>query len=586
MALNKKILHEKSDRIDEETLKLDFPRVEKILLLLDKSINIMKIFSFQHENVKNFVDQTFNSLKEFLEDHLMLDLEVDEFSFKYEGEIVFADNQIDKSLPYLFFKDGTLNLFIKRAVSREEFDKFLEVILTNAVLPSEEGDIVFSIWEKDFINIDYLATDEFLAAKIGVGMDSLKYEMDPDSLVSGSVELNPKDKQKETDNNLPESKATRKALIRKLNEPFDEGSIKTDLSETEVIALENMIESHREMSSQDEQVALYIELLYLDQRPENFLATVIALGNLLEDFIKRGDFERASMAMDSIGEIRKALIEKKGDSLSVLKGFYENIRKPDFLNSIKKAFYLIDIFQYDYFLSCLTHIGPASLPMVVDLCDENKDEVFLIKVSDFLKNIGREDATALMNIISENRPELTKHAISALGSSHDPKAVQYLSRLVKSSDSSVKKEAINALGDCPDSASAMALLSLLSGKDENIRILAAQNLNLFSDDAVVIKFMRIIRDKSFQKKGPLEKRILLELLKDIQVPETMKVFQSFIKKPRFFFSSKQIQTSKIVAAVLKGFSSEEARRILESGTRLRNRKIRKACQDALSLPVE
>ena len=583
--VNKKTLLNKPGRVDEETLKLEISKIEKILNLLDKTVNIMKIFSFRHENVKNFVDQTFDSLLEFFEDHLMLDLEIKEFSFEYQGETVFTDTQIDRSLPYLFFKDGTLYLYLKRGLSREEFEEFLKVIHTNTILPPEESDIVFSIWEKDFVNIDYLATDEFLAAKIGVGMKPLKYEVDTDNLFTGSMGLNPEDKQslsgEGTASGLSGAAATRRSLVQEMNEPFDNKIAISDLSKSEVTILENMIESNREMSSQDELIALYIELLYLDQRPENFSEILTALESLLEDLIKKGDFERVSWAMDSVREVRETLIQEKGESLSILDEFYKNIRKSESLTLIKKAFYLIDVFQYDYFLNYLTHVGPASLQMIVDLYDENKDEVFLVKISDYLKDIARQDASSLISIISENRPEMTKYAISALGLSNDPKAVHYLSQLVRSADSFVKKEAIQALGMSSDTAAAMVLLSLLSAKNRDIRILAAQNLSPSPDDAVVIKLMRIIREKSFQKRSTIEKRALLEFSGKLHNSEVIKVFQSFIKKPGLFFRSRQIQTGQITAAVLKTINLKEAYSILESGTRLRNKKIRQACQDAL-----
>ncbi len=592
MMGKKKTLLNKPGMDDKETLKLDIPKIEKILNLLDKTVNIMKIFSFQHENVKNFVDQTYNSLLEFFEDRLMIDLEIKEFSFEYQGETVFKDTQIDKSLPYLFFKDGTLNLYLKRGLSREEFEEFLKVINTNTMLPPEESDIVFSIWEKDFVNIGHLATDEFLAAKIGVGMKPLKYEVDTDKLFTGSIKLNPTDKKflsgKGTASSLSKAAATKRSS-KKLNEPFDNITAISDLPESEVNILENMILSNREMSSQDELIALYIELLYLDQRPEKFSEIMTALENLLEDLIKKGDFEKVSRAMDSIREIREALIREKGKSLPILDKFYKNIRKSNFLTLIKKAFYLIDVSQYDYFLNYLTYVGPASLQMIVDLYDENKDEVFLAKILNYLKDIARHDVSSLISIISEKRPEISRCAISAMGLSNDPKAVHHLSQLARSADSFVKKEAVQALGIISDTAAAMVLLSLLSAKNRDIRILAAQNFspsNTPIDAALVIKLMRIIREKSFQKRSHIEKRVLLEFLGKLHNAEVMKVFQSFIRNPGLFFRSRQIQTGQITAAVLKTVNLKEADSILESGTRLRNKKIRQACQNALGQSVE
>jgi len=75
--------------------------------------------------------------------------------------------------------------------------------------------------------------------------------------------------------------------------------------------------------------------------------------------------------------------------------------------------------------------------------------------------------------------------------------------------------------------------------------------------------------------------VLLEQLAQFQTAEAWDVFKGLIKKPGLFFRSRKIETSRIAAAVLKTTDSDEVRLILESGAKLKNKKIRKACLSAL-----
>ncbi len=585
MADPKNPLFQNLDYMDEESRQKEVALVKKILGLLDKTIGIMKIFSFVHENVRNFVDQTFDELSNYLENNLRLELKIEEFSFSYCGETVYSDTQIDKSLPYLFFKDGMFLLVIKRGITRPEFEEFLKVIHENAILDPEESDMVFSIWEKDFIHVDYQATDEFLASKIGIGITPLEYKVNPGSLFSGSVQLTAEDQKALPPSELAEKKsgpaAQRKELIEKLKEPFEDIAVTSDLTESEINRLEEMIDSFRKISPQDELLSLFIEMLYLDRDPERFSGILDDLAAALQDLVLRGNFEIAVRIMDSIRELKEAEIPKESQNMADIERFYEKLRDPKMLISAKKAFFLIDIFQYGDYFHFLAELGPSTVPIVVELYGENADEVLLLKIAEYLKKMAGQDPEAVKDVIDEKRPGLTKYAIAALGEARNPQAIQMLSTLARSVRDTIQKEAVLALGKCHDQAAANVLIGLLSHKKKAVRILAAQNLNYIPDDLIKMKIIKIIKGKSFRKKNDIIKWVLLEQLAQFQTAEAWDVFKGLIKKPGLFFRSRKIETSRIAAAVLKTTDSDEVRLILESGAKLKNKKIRKACLSAL-----
>lgn len=583
MADQRKPLFQNLDYIDEESRQQEVALVKKILGLLDKTVGIMKIFSFAHENVRNFVDQTFDELSNYLENNLRLELRIEEYSFSYCGETVYSDTQIDKSLPYLFFKDGMFLLVIKRGITRPEFEEFLKVIHENAILDPEESDMVFSIWEKDFIHVDYQATDEFLASKIGIA--PLEYKVNPGSLFSGSVQLTAEDQKALPPSESVEKKsgpaARRKELIEKIKEPFEDIAATSDLAESEINKLEGMINSFRKISPQDELLSLFIEMLYLDRDPERFLGILDDLAAALQDLVLRGNFEKAARIMDSIRELKEAEIPKESQNMADIERFYEKLRDPKMLISAKKAFFSIDIFQYGDYFHFLGELGPSTVPIVVELYGENADEVLLLKIAEYLEKMAGQDPEAVMDAIDEKRPSLTKYAIAALGEARNPQAIQMLSTLARSVRDTIQKEAVVALGKCHDQAAANVLIGLLSHKNKAVRILAAQNLNYIPDDLIRMKIIKIIKGKSFRKKNDIIKWVLLEQLAQFQTAEAWDVFKGLIKKPGLFFRSRKIETSRIAAAVLKTTDSDEVRLILESGAKLKNKKIRKACLSAL-----
>jgi hypothetical protein len=121
----------------------------------------MKIFPSEHATVKNFVDLLTQKFTDFLAAYQKLQVGIEEYSFTYGGKPVFSDDLTIKSLPFFFFKDGLQILFFYQGLDRPEIQEFLELIKEETSKPAEDRDIVASLWERDFPNIQYYAPDEF-----------------------------------------------------------------------------------------------------------------------------------------------------------------------------------------------------------------------------------------------------------------------------------------------------------------------------------------------------------------------------------------------------------------------------------------
>ncbi len=111
-----KPLEAKGGSPDPETLK----RVKELFLLFAHAISATKLFPAHHASVINFQEELYDKLTKFLEEHEELNIGIQENAFTYEGEIAYRDENILKSLPYLFFKDGMHKLTFLRDLDKAE----------------------------------------------------------------------------------------------------------------------------------------------------------------------------------------------------------------------------------------------------------------------------------------------------------------------------------------------------------------------------------------------------------------------------------------------------------------------------------
>ena len=560
--------------------------VREIVQLLAKTSSQMKIFASDHSNIQKFFDELYGKINDYLKKYWKLDLGVEEFAFTFQGKPVYKDDQIKKSLPFLFFKDGIQNLFFYKDLGKDEFSNFLEIIKRESALPAEESDIVISLWEKDFTNIRYAASDEFLESKIGIGMEPLEYQIDRTTLTTGKIELIPEDR--DTLNRaglnyaLPTEKKdeSRDAPAEIAEE--DIASFGQSLSNEEIKTLEAMIDSNRRITSEDELIALIIEMLYLEEREESFAETIRALDESHHDLLEKGNFAHASHLLYLLLEL-KSNIENKSDTREyVIKGFLEKIRGDEAIANLQRNVQEKKISDANALLEYLQILGPVSIPVLSQLYDQKKgNPQLLAEVLKIIKELGRLDLAALMRIVQDERPSITNAIISVLSDSEDRRAVQHLAIFINYKNKSIKSAAIKALGKQKDETANRILMAFLKDEEEEFRILAAQNLLYIKDQSVEKHILNTVKDKNFRKKTAQETRAFIELLGRIKTEESLAILMSFLKRPGISFGTKRKDNSLHAVSGLEIMGTPEAIKILKEGSRLYSRTIREACKNYL-----
>src|SRR4030065_2819112 len=89
-------------------------------------------------------------------------LQVGEYDLAFKGKLLYENRDIKSSLAFLLFKDGLRELRFIKGVEDWEIQGLIDLLKRTDTINQLEDDIVTLIWEKDFVHISYLATDEFL----------------------------------------------------------------------------------------------------------------------------------------------------------------------------------------------------------------------------------------------------------------------------------------------------------------------------------------------------------------------------------------------------------------------------------------
>jgi len=573
---------------NKKTLKLplDPEEVNKatgVLKYFDSAFSLIKIYPSDNHSVKKSIDSFCERLTEFLDEYEKLAMVIEEFSFSYKGEAIFQEEEKKNSLPFFFFKDGMRELSFHQGLEKRELKDFLELIKEESSLPLEDSDIVNSLWVKDFAHIRYFAIDEFLDLDIGKGGE--RSTTDIKEFSEGSINLTPEDKIELYKRSI--------ALGHQLNPILEEKEDDKDLEdfnlpyhvaaacEGEDSQLKAMLSENREIPSMVAMANLLFEVLFLEERQDQFLATLNVLYQCYKEVVHKSNFALACLILARLQELKGMLPDQSEEKEKSLETILKKTRDESFIFSLRELFLDGHVKDYDSFFQYLTLLGPNAIPLAGDIWEHSKDPFLLQKASDFLQEFAQESIAPVAKIATADRVTLTKEVVAILGRIGGKQILPYLVSFSDYQHKAIRLEIIHAMGKIKDKATNNILMRFLSDQDGEVRTRAAMNLKYRGDKATLKFVLQLAQEKDFSNKSKLEKKALLNFLARAKNGEVIALLNSILKKWSILSTAKQNETRLCAVSALETMATPEAVEILKEGAKMRNKTIRNACSLAL-----
>lgn len=567
-------------------------QAKDLMLQLTRTISSIKIFSWQHAATQKMIHVFWENMTRFLDKQGRLDIGIEEFAFTYRDRIVCRDEKAVKSLPFLFYKDGMKMLFFYKGLKEEELVEFLKTIRDAFEMPSEESDIVNVLWEGDLANIRCYAPDDYLEAKIGAGKEPPQMYADPSQLRMGAIDVPPLDADEakmDTETALDldfrpnmDSPAVPSEEPEAPKKDAEEGEVFTILNEQEDLALREMLQINRHLSPAGEMVLLVGEILHLEANPDRFLETMEVVGRLHQDLIQQADFYWASELFAHLLELMAGYDGPTHFQRDPIKDFLAKAKSRESLAFIRQVLTEKRLTDYLPFFAYVSRLGVETLPLVTDLSDALRSPVFYASMGGYLREIGSRAPSQLLQVVSASRPGLTKEVIAAIGSHPDRRVVLLLAAFKGNWDKSIKQEAIKALSRSADPAALRILNDFLADAEEDIRVFAANSIRSLDDKALLDAVKSVVQDKSFHQRSLVERQAYLDLIARQKKWETHDVLRDVLRKRRGLRQSKRRTATRLaVVQSLERTGGALSRELLEEGSRMKGRKVRKACRNAL-----
>jgi HEAT repeat protein len=554
---------------------------EELLLARDlmrsfiKAIKAFRFYPPDNPILKGFKELLPKKFNFFLNKYNSFVFQIGEYDLSFKGKILYENRDVKTSLAFIFYKDGLRELRFMNGLEEWEIQGLIDIIIRSDYINQLEDDFVTLMWEKDFVHIGYLATDEYLEEMpvlIPENVEQFRKEL-VFKPIAHHVGVDLEDAEGiDSDKILPK-------LIEELHSFVSNRSVYS-LTQEEVERLRKEVVEETAPNFVFNVIDTLFEILALEREPEPYQNAVNILNKMLDALLTLGEFQRASDLLKRFYKILKTsgLMDWQ---IEIIRTFILEAGEDQRIERIGKILEQEEGIRLEDVSGYLTLLQRNSIKPLIKLLGERKKSKTRRVICDALSGIGKNAIELFTPFIDDPRWYLVRNITYILGRTGKEESLPYIQKAFNHEEVRVRREAVQALGLIGGPKAVSLLVKALTNEDARIRSMAAINLGKVGKKAGLVPLLEVIQSKEFQKKEPEEIKVFFDAIGMVGSNESIPVLQQLLERKSWFGRGKMDEIRIGVAQALAMIGTPEAKAILMSGKDSKEESIRDACLQAL-----
>ena len=556
---------------------------EELLLARDlisafiKAIKAFRFYPPDNPTLHGFRDQVLKKFQFFLNKYQSFVMKVGEYHLSFKGKTLYENRDVKTSIAFLAYRDGLREIRFMKGLEEWEVQGIIDIFKQGGSLNQLEDDIVTLMWERDFVHISFVATDEFL--------DEIPVII-PDNIGQFRKNLifNPPAHHVEVDlieEGSEEGVDLDVILSKVVEEPLSFVSDRRVyfLTSDEVEGLRKEVEAEGDPTFIFHVIDILFEILALEKDPEPYQDAVNTLIKILDAFLTLGDFAKAADLLRRVNIILKTYDLKDWQVESIRKIIEEAGEEVriDRMGRVleREEGRLEDVNAY------LSLLPKKAIKPLLRLLGELKNSKTRRVFCDALPEIGKNAIEDFIPFVDDRRWYLVRNIIYILGRIGKEQSLPTIQKALNHEDLRVRREAIQALGGIGGQKAIGLLVKALTDNDVRIRSIAAINLGKGGKKAGLIPLLEVVQSKDFYKREPAEINAFFSAIGMMGSNEAIPVLQQLLERKSWFGRGKADTIRMEAANAIAMIGTSEAKAILEAGKNSKDESIREACLHAL-----
>ena len=543
-----------------------------------KTIKAYRFYPPGNPALKGFQEQLHKKFQYFLNKYDSFIFQIGEYDFSFRGKVLYENRDVKTSLAFLLYKDGLRELRFMKGLEGSEIQGFVDVIKRGDNLNQLEDDLVTLMWERDFVHIGYLSTDEFLEENplpIPENVDQFRKGL-VFTPPAHNVEVDPMEGETDEENDLSD------VLLGK----FEERAVVAPdrgvyyLTSDEAEGLRKEVEGELDPTFVFNITDILFEIMALEKEREPFQDAANIINKIFDALLTLGEFQKASELLKRIYLILK-IYELKEWQVEIIQQLIVEAGEPPRIERIERVLEKEEGVRLEDVNAYIILLQRNSISPLITLLGELKNSKTRRVICDALSEIGKNAIELIAPFIDDRRWFLVRNVTYILGRIGKEQAFPYIQKALNHEDLRVRREAIQALGLIGSPKAIGLLVKALSDEDVRIRSMAAINLGKAGKAAGLVPLLEVVQSKEFHRREPPEVKAFFNAIGMVGSNEATPVLQQLLERKSLFGRGKADEMRIGAAAALAMIGTSEAKAILEAGKESKDGSIRNACLQAL-----
>jgi HEAT repeat protein len=543
-----------------------------------KAIKAFRFYPPDNPTLKGFREQLLKKFQFFMNKYQSFVIQIGEYDLSFKGKILYENRDVKTSLAFLLYRDGLREIRFVKGLEEWEVQGIIDILKQGESINQLEDDIVTLMWEKDFVHISFLATDEFLEETpviIPETVDQFRKNLVFKPLAH-QVEVELAEEGSEEGIDLDE------ILSKVTDQPL---SFVTDrsvylLTSDEVEGLRKDVEAEVDPTFVFNIMDILFEILALEKEHEPYQDAVNILIKISDAFLTLGEFTKASDLLKRVYIILKTY-ELQNWQIENIQRIITEAGEEVRIERIGKVLEREEGVRLGEVNDYLLLLQKNSIKPLVKLLGELKNSKTRRAFCDALSEIGKNAIELFTPFIDDRRWYLVRNITYILGRIGKEQSLPYIQKVFNHEEIRVRREAVQALGLIGGPKAIGLLVRALTDNDVRIRCMAAINLGKVGKKTGLIPLLEVVQSKDFYKREPAEIKAFFNAIGMVGSNEAIPVLQQLLERKSWFGRGKTDEIRTGAANALAMIGTSETKAILEEGKNSKEESIRDACAQAL-----
>ncbi len=534
-------------------------QVRALFVTLGKAVRAFQLYDGNNPVRKRFVDALREEFERLWGEVDGLVVSVDEDRLSLDGHEVYAADNRNDSLAFLFFKDGVRELTFLPGIERDELERFLGVLQRARKLVPEGDDLLTILWEEELEFLKYryidLLAEGVALPEPGEGVSGERLQA---ALAAEDEEIAAQEEAAETGD--PAAAAPAQTVNK---DDFNPTLYALDPAEMEALRVELKKELGRDIRA-DVLKALFDRLEEPEHR-ERQSEVLGILETLLPNFLSRGGLVVATNLLRELRRLEEAPGVFDEPRLDRSRRIVDAISEPEPLHELIRALYLGTIraspVQLAAFLGFLR--GRALEPLLRESETVEHKQLQAV-LREAVRGVAGQNRSHLVSLLDSPDPVVVAAAARLVGQMKVSEGAVKLASVLQHPDASVRLAGIEAAIAIRASTVATSLQANLEDEDRSVRIAAAKGLGTLRYRPAAQALADIVEGKRIRQSDIAEKVAVFEAYGLTAGEAGVKVLDNLLNK-RGLFGKREASELRAAAALGLGrIDAVAARSALES----------------------